>query len=193
MILLLRSLVLSGESFQGGKNYNRFPFFLPPSLSQEGIFNYISPSHWSWSSVCWSYRSLLECLSHPPSSSTCCELRQTRWYYSGVIPLLMRLDCQLRVFNAEVTTSHRIAPPPCPHSCPTVLVLLCGVTRRVVFEGVLLSPSVTLVGWGQDGPQRCLSATWAFLAHPRMFLLSRRGPWARYEMGWALPNPPAPQ
>ena len=28
MILLLRSLVLSGESSQGGKNCNRFPFFL---------------------------------------------------------------------------------------------------------------------------------------------------------------------
>ena len=28
MILLLHSLVLSGESSQGGKNCNRFPFFL---------------------------------------------------------------------------------------------------------------------------------------------------------------------
>ena len=137
MILLLRSLVLSGESFQGGKNYNRFPFFLPPSLSQEGIFNYISPSHWSWSSICWSYRSLLECLSHPPSSSTCCELRQTRWYYSGVIPLLMRLDCQLRAFNAEVTTSHRIAPPPCPIAVPLCwsfcLGWLGGLSLRVCY------------------------------------------------------------
>ena len=172
MILLLRSLVLSSESFQGGKNYNRFPFFLPPSLSQEGIFNYISPSHWSWSSICWSYRSLLECLSHPPPSSTCCELRQTRWYYSRVIPSLMQSDYQLRAFNAEVTTSPRIAPPPRLYSCPTVLVLLFGTTRRVVFKGVLLSPSVTLVGRGQDSPQQCLSTAWAFLTHPRTFLLS---------------------
>ena len=69
----------------------------------------------------------------------------------------MRLDCQLREFNAEVTASPRIAPPPHPHSCPTVLVLLFGTTGRVVFEGVLFSPPVTLVGRGQDGPRRRLS------------------------------------
>ena len=104
----------------------------------------------------------------------------------------MRLDCQLQAFNAEVTASPKIALPPCLHSCPTVLVLLLGTTRRVVFEGVLHSPSVTLVCWGQDGPRWRLLVAWAFLAHPRTFLLSRRGPWAWYEMGWALPNPPAP-
>ena len=158
-----------------------------------GIFSYISHSHWSWPSICWSYRSLMECLSHPPSSSTCCKLRQTRWYYSGVISSLMRLDCQLRAFNVEVTVSPRIAPLPRPHSCPTVFVLLFGTIGRVVFESVLLSPSVTLVGRGQDGPRQCLSAVWAFFTHPRTFLLSRRGPWAWYEMGWALPNPPASQ
>ena len=90
----------------------------------------------------------------------------------------MRPDCQLRAFNAEVTASPRIAPPPRPHSCSTVLVLLFGTTGRVVFESALLSPSVTLVGRGQDGPRRRLSAVWAFLIHPQTFLLSRRGPWA---------------
>ena len=65
----------------------------------------------------------------------------------------MRLDCQLRAFNAEVTAFPRITPPPRPHSYPIVLVLLFRATERVVFEGVLLSPSVTLVGRGQDGPQ----------------------------------------
>ena len=152
--------------------------------------------------LCWSfclgqlgglsYRSLLECLSHPLPSSTCCELRQIRWYCSGVIPLLMQPDCQLRAFNAEVTASPRIAPPPRPHNCPIVLILLFGTTRRVVVEGVLFSPSVTLVGRGQDGPQQHLLAAWAFLAYPWTFLLYRRGPWAWYEMGWALPNPLAP-
>ena len=97
----------------------------------------------------------------------------------------MQPDCQLRAFNADVTASPKIAPPPCPHSCPTVFVILFGTTGRAVFEGVLLSPSVTLVGWGQDGPRRCLPAAWAFLTHPWMFLLSRRGPWAWYEMGLA--------
>ena len=82
-------------------------------------------------------------------------------------------------------SSPRIAPPPCPHSCPTVLVLLFRTTGRAVFGGVLLSPSVTLVGRGQDGPRRWLLAAWAFLTYPRTFLLSRRGPWAWYEMGRA--------
>ena len=162
MILLLPSIVLSGKSFQGGKNCNRFPFFLPflihLPLFQEGIFSYIFPSHWCWPSICWSYRSLLECLSHLPPSSTCCKLWQTRWYYLGVIPSLMRSDCQLQAFNVEVTASTKIAPPPCPHSCPTVLVLLLRTTRRVAFVGVLLSPSVTLLGRGQDGPRQRLSA-----------------------------------
>ena len=47
----------------------------------------------------------------------------------------MRPECQLRAFNAEVTVSPRITPPPHPHSCPTVLVLLFGMTERAVFEG----------------------------------------------------------
>ena len=137
---------LAVKAFGGGKNCNCPPFFflLPPFL--EGILCYISPSHWSWPSIYWSCRSLLECLSHPPPSSTCCELQQTRWYCSGVISSLMRSDCQMWAFNAEVTASPIIAPPPCPYSYSTVLVLLFGTTGRVVFEGVPLSPSVTLVG-----------------------------------------------
>ena len=82
----------------------------------------------------------------------------------------MRLDCQLRAFNVEVTVSPRITPLPRPHSCPTVFVLLFGTIGRVVFESVLLSPSVTLVGRGQDGPRHCLSAVWACWAH-FLFLL----------------------
>ena len=186
----------AAKNFRGGRNCNRppyfFSFFLPPSF-YEGIFYYISPSHWSWLSICWSYRSLLECLSHSPPSSTCYELRQIRWYYSGVIFLLMWPNCHLQAFNTDVTASSRIAPPPRPHSCPTVLVLLFGTTGRAVFEGVLLFPSMTLVGRGHDGPRRCLLATWALLTHPRTFLFSRCGPWAWYEMGWVLPNRSAPQ
>ena len=113
-----------------------FSFFLPPSL-QEGIFNYISLSHWSWPSICWSYRSLLECLSYPPPFSTCYKLWQTMWYDLGVISSLMRPDCQLRAFNAEVTTSLRIAHPPCPHSCPLCwsfcLGRLGGLSLRVCY------------------------------------------------------------
>ena len=179
---------LAAKAFKGDENCNRLPSFFScfsPSSFLEGIFHYISPFHWSWPSICWSCRSLLECLSHSPPSSTCYELQQTRWYYSRVIFSLMQPDCQLRPFNAEVTASPRIAPSPCPHSCPTVLILLFGTIGRVFFKGVLLSPSVTLVGWGQDGPRRCLPVAWVFLTHPQTFLLSRRGPWAWYEMGRA--------
>ena len=85
---------------------------------------YILLLHSSWPSIYWSCRSLLEYLSYPALSSTCCELQQIRWHCSEVIHLLMRPDCQLRAFNAEVTVSSIIAPPPCPHSCPPMLVLL---------------------------------------------------------------------
>ena len=103
--------------------------------------------------------SLLEYLSHPTLSSTCCELQQTMWHCSGVIPSLMWLDYQLQAFNAEVIASSIIAPPPCPHSCPLVLVPSFGTTGRVALDGVLLFPSMTPVRRGHDGPWRCLTAT----------------------------------
>ena len=71
-------------------------------------------------------RSPLECLSHPALLSTCCEWQWAAWHCSGVIPSLMRLDCQLQAFNAEVTSSPTIALSPCPHSCPPTLVPLFG-------------------------------------------------------------------
>ena len=64
--------------------------FDPPFL--EGFLRYIPSSRWSWPSICWSCRSLLECLSYLLPSPTFCELQQPRWYYSGVISSLMRSD-----------------------------------------------------------------------------------------------------
>ena len=123
---------------------------------------YILLLHPSWPSICWSYRSLLEYLSHPALSSTCCELQQKRWHCSGVIPSLMRPECQLWAFNAEVTAFSIIAPPPCPHSCPPMLVLLFGTTGKVALDGVLLFPSMTSVRRGQDSLRRCLLAALGF-------------------------------
>ena len=120
---------------------------------------YIFLLHSSWPSICWSCRSLLEYLSHLALFSTCYELQQTRWHCSGVIHSLMRPDCQLRAFNADVTASSIIAPPPCPHSCPPVLVPSFGMTRMVALDGVLLFLSMTPVRRGHDGPRRCLPAT----------------------------------
>ena len=66
----------------------------------------------------------------------------------------MQPDCQLRAFNAEVTAFPRIAPPPCPHSWPTVLVLLFGMPGVAALKSVPLSPSVTLVRRGQSYPRQ---------------------------------------
>ena len=156
-------LCFTARAFRSPKKCDHLPSF-SSSFSLifsplEDIFRYISFSYWSWSSICWLCRSLLECLSHPTPSSTCCELQQTRWHYSGVISSLMRPDCQLRALNAEVTASPRIAPPPCPYSCLLVLVLFFGTTGRAAFEGVLLLPSVTSVCRGRDGPRRSPTAT----------------------------------
>ena len=70
----------------------------------------------------------------------------------------MRLDCQLRAFNVEVTASPIIAPPPYPRSYPPALVLLFGMTGRAALESVLLFPFMTPIRQGRDGPQRCLPA-----------------------------------
>ena len=104
------------------------PFFFP---LLEGLLCYIPPFHWSWPSICWSCKLLLECLSHLPPFSTCCELQQTKWYCSGVTSSLMQPNRQLRAFTTEVTASPRIAPPPCSHSWPTMLVLLLGRPGRL--------------------------------------------------------------
>ena len=52
----------------------------------------------------------------------------------------MRPDCQLRAFNAEVIDSPIIVLPPCPHSCPSMLVLSFATTGRAALDGVLLFP-----------------------------------------------------
>ena len=150
-LLLLGSPVLHDQNFQESlelRSFGRALFVRPLSL-------YILLLHSSWPSICWSCRSLLEYLSHPALSLTCCELQQTRWHCLGVIPSLMQPDCQLRAFNAEVTDSSIIAPPPCPHSCPPMLVISFGTTGRIALDGVLLFPSMTSIPRGQDGPRRC--------------------------------------
>ena len=157
ILLLLGSAVLHGQSFQESSELRSPPLLVGPLLL------YILLLHSSWLSICWSYRSLLEYLSHPALSLTCCELQQTRWHCSGVIPSLMRSDCQLRAFNAEVTDSFIIAPPPCPHSCPPMLVLSFRTTGRAALDGVLLFPSMKPVRRGQDCPWRCLPAALSLL------------------------------
>ena len=80
----------------------------------------------SWPFICRLHRTPLECLSHPALPSTCCELQWAAWHCLGVIPSLMRPNCQLRAFNAEVTGSPTIVLSPCSHSCPPTLVPLFG-------------------------------------------------------------------
>ena len=184
-------LCLATKTFGGSKNYDYHSFYLsplflfflsPPSLGRASCVIYLIPIDLGYPFVdhagCY-----LSALSHLPPFSACYELQQTRWYCSGVISSLMRPERQLRVFNAEVTASPRIAHPPCSHSWPTVLVLLFGTPERAVFESVPLSSSVTLVGRGQGCPRRCLPAAWTFLIRPWTFLLLQHGPWAWYEMG----------
>ena len=147
----------------------------------------------SWPSICWSCRSLLECLSHPTPSSTCCELQQTRWHYLGVIPSLMRPDCQLRAFNAEVTASPIIAPPSYPRNCPPMLVLLFGTIGRAALESVLLFPFMTPIRWGRDGPRRCLPAALGRLYSSLDVFLSSAWALGLIINGPESPDPLAPQ
>ena len=137
LIPLLSSLMFSYRSFLGWKeqqsSFFNLPFFFIPHPWKASyvicLLRYIPLFHWSWPSICWSCRLLLECLSHLPPYSTCCELQQPRWYCSGVIFSLMRPDRQLWAFNAEVTASPGIAPPPCSHGWSTMLALFAWDAR----------------------------------------------------------------
>ena len=84
------------------------------------IYILLLPS--SWPSIYQLLRSPLECLSHPTFPYTCCELQWAAWHCLGIIPSLMRPDCQLRAINAEETDSCTIAFSPCSHSYPSTLV-----------------------------------------------------------------------
>ena len=138
----------------------------------------------SWPSICRLRRSPLECLSHPAFPSTCCGLQWIAWHRSGVIPSLMRLDCKLQAFNAEVTGSSTIALSPCSHSCPPTLVPSFGDDG----EGC--------GGWriALSSQDTSLPRTWCFSVispssfRPSLVILGRfpprLGPWAYYSQ-WA--------
>ena len=118
------------------------------------IYIILLPS--SWPSICQLRRSPLECLSHPAFPSTCCELQLATWHCLGVIPSLMRPDCQLRAFNAEMTGSSTIVLLPCSHSCHSTLVPSfgddgegCGGWRIVLSSHNTSCP-------GHDVPRRFL-------------------------------------
>ena len=87
----------------------------------------------------------------------------------------MRSDCQLWAFDAEVTAHPGIAPPPCPHNWPTVLVFLFGMPREAAFKSVPLSPSMTSVRRGQGCLRQRLLTAWTFFIHPWTFILPRHG------------------
>ena len=50
----------------------------------EGLLHYITPFRWSWPSICWSSRSLPECLSHQTPSQAPYELEQPIQHCSRV-------------------------------------------------------------------------------------------------------------
>ena len=84
-----------------------------------------------------------------------------------------------------MTASPGIAPPPCSHGWPTVLVFfLLGMPWEAIFKGI--PPFLLTIGRGQDCPQRCLLATWTPFVHPRAFLPPRHEPWTLCEVGRGL-------
>ena len=99
---------------------------LPSPFREISLVIYILLLPSSWPSICQLRRSPLECLSHPTLPSTCCKLQWIAWHCLGVIPSLMRPDCQLLAFNVEVTDSCTIALSSRSHNYPSTLVPLFG-------------------------------------------------------------------
>ena len=68
----------------------------------------------------------------------------------------MRPDCQLRVFNTEVTGSFTIALSPCSHSCPSTLIpsfgndgeSCCGWCIALSFHGTSMSSVISPNSFG---------------------------------------------
>ena len=118
------------------------------------IYILLLPS--SWPSICRLRKSPLECLSHLTLPSTCCKLQWTAWHCLGVIPSLMRPDCQLRAFNAEVTSSSTIAFSPCSHSYPSTLVPSFGDDREGCGGWRIVLSSQDTSCRGHDVPRRFL-------------------------------------
>ena len=107
-----------------------FRIAVPPPLREISLVIYILLLPSSWPSICRLRRLPLECLSYSALPSICYELQWAGWHCLGVIPSLMRPDCQLRAFNTEVTGSSTIALSPCSHSCPSTLVPSFGDDRE---------------------------------------------------------------
>ena len=146
------------------------------------LYIFLLPS--SWPSIYRLCRSPLECLSHPALPSTCCELQWTAWHCLGIIPSLMRLDCQLRAFNAEMISPFTIALLPCSHSCPPTLVPSfgddgegCGGWRIALSSQEISSPRTwrsLVISPSSFGPSLVILGRFP----PRL------GPWAYYSK-WA--------
>ena len=128
----------------------------PPSLREISLVIYILLLPSSWPSICRLRRSPLECLSHPAFPSTCCELQWVAWHCLGVIPSLMRPDCQLRAFNAEVIGSCTIAFSPSSHSCPSMLVPSFGDDGEGCGRWHIVLSSQDTSCRGDDVPRRFL-------------------------------------
>ena len=96
----------------------------------------------------------------------------------------MRLDCQLRAFNAEVTSSPTMVLSPCSHSClPTLVPLFgddgegCGGWRTALSSQGTSSPRTwcsSVISPSRFGPSLVILGR----------LSLRLGPWA-YHSKWA--------
>ena len=136
----------------------------------------------SWSSICRLRRSPLECLSHPALPSTCYKLQWTVWHCLGVIPSLLRPDCQLRAFNAEVTDSSIMALSSCSHSCPSTLVPSFGDDGEGCGGWRIVPSSQDTNCQGHDVPRRFLLVALG-LSHPWTFSSSAGLLGLLFEMG----------
>ena len=166
-------------------------FFDLPFL--EGFLRYIPHFLWSWPSICWSCRLLLEYLSHLSPSPVFCEWQQPMWYCLGVISSLMRPDRQLWAFNAEVTTfSWNCSSTMLPWLAHCVSTFLLGMPGEAIFKGMPLFFLTLSVGRGQDCSRRCLLATRTLFVHPWVFLPPRHGPCMKWARAAEFFNPTIP-
>ena len=141
--------------YSTNRTSSRLPNCRPP-FHENSLVIYILLLPSSWSSIYRLRRLSLECLSHPAFPSTCCKLQWVTWHCLGVIPSLMRPDCQLRAFNAEMTGSSTIVLSPRSHSYPSTLVPSFGDDREGCGGWRIVLSSQDTSCQGHDVPRRFL-------------------------------------
>ena len=107
-------------------------------------------------------------------SVSCCSPHRP---VQGSHPHQRGSECQLCVFNTEVTAFPRAASPPFPYGQPIWLEISFAILEWMSSGDVALFSPMILACRGQGHPRQYILAVWIPFTRPQALLPPRRGPW----------------